>query len=162
MVVQDADYIMNIIKFIENKDGFTMDSSDYPRYVDSIRAYVPNNALQFMAAEWHYDHRDERCPHDSRINKICILEKELGDFRVNNIEIVLLGAYGNNLSLFYSDVYSYSIEKKKCAWPIDDYSHGDWVIDELLLSDDGLLTHEIIFTDAVINIKHKDVRYSIE
>lgn len=159
---QNVDYIMNIIKLIQNKDGFTMDSSNYPDYVNKIKASVPENALKFMAAEWHYDHRDERCPHDSRIKKLCILEKGLGDFRINNIKIDLLGAYDNNLSLFYSDIYSYSIEKKKCEWPINEYSHGDWIIDEVLLSDDGLLTHEIIFTDAVINIKFKDVKYLIK
>ncbi|KOC88151.1 hypothetical protein [Winslowiella iniecta] len=152
---------MKVIKITENNDGFTMDSSAYPDYVDSIKGSVPENALQYMMASWHYDHRDPKCLHDSRIEKLCILESNSGDFRVTDIKLLLQGAYGNRMCLSYSNVFSYSIEKKKCEWPVDDYSHGDWLIDEIILSDDGFLMHEIIFTDAVINIKHKDVQYDV-
>ncbi|AHK18883.1 hypothetical protein KD5_03270 [Yersinia pseudotuberculosis] len=152
---------MKVIKFIENNDGFTMDSSAYPDYVNSIKTHVPKNALQFMEASWHYDHRDPKCPHDAKIESLCIRERNFADFRVTDIDILLLGAYGNRMSLFYSEVYSYNIDKKKCEWPTDDYSHGDWLVDEISLSDDGLLIHKIILTDAVISIKSKDVKYNI-
>ncbi|WP_208599773.1 MULTISPECIES: hypothetical protein [Photorhabdus] len=159
--MRDVNDTMEIIKLIENKDGYTMDSSDYPDYVNSVSEFIPDEALQFMRASWHYDHSDKRCPHDSRIKNLSILEESLGDFRVNNIHISLLGAYENTIELFYSNVFTYSIEKKKCEWPDDDYSHGDWLIDEILLSSDNFLMHEIIFTDAIINIKCKNISYSI-
>ncbi|MGJ7564612.1 hypothetical protein ACSFBM_12215 [Variovorax sp. GB1R11] len=152
---------MKIIKFSETTDGYSMDSSAYPAYVQQVRSVVPRDALEFMSAAWHYDHRDERCPHDARLEQLLVREFEDGDFRANDIEIHLAGAYGKRITLHYSDVQSYAVEKTKSEWPAADCSHGDWLIDEVLLLEDGFLGHEIVFTNSVIKIKHKDVKYAV-
>ncbi|MET3496461.1 hypothetical protein [Variovorax boronicumulans] len=155
---------MKIIQFSETADGYAMDSSGYPAYVAQVMHRVPADALAFMSAPWHYAHRDERCPHDARLQKLVVLEfeeEDEGDARANGIEIHLVGAYGNRLLLTYSDVQSYSVEKTKSDWPAGDRSHGDWLIDEMLVLDDDLLSHEIVFTQAVIRIRHRDLQYTV-
>jgi hypothetical protein len=149
---------VKIIKFIQNKDGFTMDSSGYPSYVNNIKEALPGGALQFMIADWHYDHRDPRCPHDAKIDHIAVKETA-GQV---DVEILLNGPYEGKIRLNYSGVQCYTLEKRKCDWPIGVESHGDWMIDEMLLEDDGILIHEIAFSDALLKIKHKDFKYSFE
>ncbi|MFK4811138.1 hypothetical protein ACI3KW_13115 [Devosia sp. ZW T5_3] len=152
---------MKIIQFSQTDDGYAMDSADYPAYVAEVRHRVPADALAFMSAPWHYAHRDERCPHDARLQKLVVLEFEEGDARANGIEIHLAGAYGKRLLLTYSDVQSYAVEKTKSDWPAADRSHGDWLIDEILVLEDDFLSHEIVFTHAIIRIKHRDMKYVV-
>lgn len=152
---------MKIVQFSETADGYAMDSSGYPAYVAQVRYRVPADALAFMSAPWHYAHRDERCPHDARLQKLVVLEFEEGELRASRIEIHLAGAYGNRLLLSYSDVQSYSVEKTKSEWPAGDRSHGDWLVDEMLVLEDDFLSHEIVFTHAVIRIKHRDLKYTV-
>lgn len=152
---------MKIVQFSETADGYAMDSSGYSAYVAHVRHRVPADALAFVSAPWHYAHRDERCPHDARLQKLVVLEFEEGELRASRIEIHLAGAYGNRLLLSYSDVQSYSVEKTKSEWPAGDRSHGDWLVDEMLVLDDGFLSHEIVFTHAVIRIKHRDLKYAV-
>lgn len=59
----------------------------------------------------------------------------------------------------YAAYESYSVEKTKSDWPAGDRSRGDWLVDELLVLDDGFLSHEIVFTRAVIRIKHRDLKH---
>jgi len=108
-----------------------------------------------MLADWHYDHLDPRCPHDSKIEALTIKEKGWA----TDIEISLSGAYGGVISLSYSNVFSYSMKKRKADWPAEDFSHGDWIADEVTLEDDGFLIHEIVFINAIVKIKCKDLAY---
>ncbi len=152
---------LKIIQFAETDDGYAMDSTAYPAYVAAVRHRVPADALAFMSAPWHYAHGDERCPHDARLQKLAVLEFEDGDARANGIEVELVGAYGKKLLLTYTDVQSYAVEKTKSDWPAADRSHGDWLIDEMLVLEDGFLSHEIVFTHAIIRIKHRDLKYTV-
>ncbi|AGB73959.1 MULTISPECIES: hypothetical protein [Rhizobium] len=148
---------MKVIRFSETSDGYSIDSSAYPAYVREVSNLVPPDALEFMDAAWHYEHGDARC----RLEQLLIREFDDGDVRANNIEMHLAGAYGNRITLFYSDVQSYAAEKTKSEWPAGDRSHGDWLIDEMLVLEDGFLSHEIIFTNSVIKIKHRDLKYKV-
>ena len=152
---------MKIIKFSETSDGYSMDSSAYPAYVRQVSSLVPTDALEFMRAAWHYEHRDERCPHDARLEQLLVREFEDGDFRANDIEMQLAGAHGNRITLQYRDVQSYAVEKTKSDWPAGDRSHGDWLIDEMLVLEDGFLSHEIVFTNSVVKVKHRDLKYTV-
>ena len=149
---------MKVIKFIQNEDGFTMDSSKYPSYVESVKDILPKGALHFMSADWHYDHRDPRCLHDAKIN---YMEVKEADKRVS-IKISLSGSYGGKIRLDYINVQYYKLKKQKSDWPIGVESHGDLMIDEMLIEDDGFLIHEIIFSDALLKIKHEDFQFSFE
>ncbi|NTF51632.1 hypothetical protein [Rhizobium rhizogenes] len=152
---------MKIIRFSETSDGYSIDSSAYPAYVRGVRSLVPTDVLEFMDATWHYEHGDARCPHDARLEQLLIREFDDGDVRANDIEMHLAGAYGNRITLCYSDVQSYAADKTKSEWPAGDGSHGDWLIDEMLVLEDGFLSHEIVFTNSVIKIKHRDLKYKV-
>lgn len=57
---------------------------------------------------------------------------------------------------------SYSCKKTKTQWPSETSTHGDLLIDELLVNKNGTLTHELIFEDARIIIKFLDLTYRHE
>ncbi|WP_244849753.1 hypothetical protein [Caballeronia sp. SL2Y3] len=149
---------MKIIKLIENDDGFTMDSSAYSDYVNGIRELLSGDALQFMIADWHYDHLDPRCPHDARIDYLKVDEKD----GAIDIELLLNRAIEGSLRLKYGNVQWYVFDKQKTDWPVGTASHGDWMIDEMLLCEDGFLTHEIILSESSLKIKHKSFEYWLE
>jgi hypothetical protein len=61
------------------------------------------------------------------------------------IEVKLLGAFHDGyLHLFYERVHSYSFDgnkpEKGQVW------HGDWLVDEVSISANGFVSHEILFS----------------
>jgi hypothetical protein len=68
--------------------------------------------------------------------------------RALEIRIRLLGAYHDGyLNLVYSGVRSYSLETPaEFKWPPYGVGHGDWLYDEVRLSDNGHVLHEIEFS----------------
>jgi hypothetical protein len=122
--------------------------ADYNSYVQSVRRSLPSSAYDFASASRHYDYNDHRCPHDSWVESLVISEPSSGsrhEKREIAIAIRLLGAYhGGYLELSYPGVHSYSIS---CAIPgTPKIGHGDWLIDEIRLSDKNLALHEILFS----------------
>ncbi|MEG0635558.1 MAG: hypothetical protein RR517_23835 [Pseudomonas sp.] len=144
---------MKIVKLIENNDGYTLDSSMYSAYVESVKHLLPESILNFMQADWHYDPNDARCLHDARIQEILIQESPRGDFSSSNVTLTLKRADEKRIKLQYFEVSRYLFEKTKCEWPASEYSHGDLIIDEMLASENGLFTHEIKFTDATLTVQ---------
>ncbi|MBX7172137.1 MAG: hypothetical protein K1X72_14325 [Pyrinomonadaceae bacterium] len=124
-------------------ENFKKKWKEYFSYLDSIKEKLPNSANNFATADWHYNFNDSRCPHDAWIDDVIIHENAEGDrkqFRSIEIKIVLLGAYHNGkLEIIYKNVKGYSISK------IADNGdcHGDWMRDEIRLSENGLVLHEI-------------------
>jgi hypothetical protein len=120
----------------------------YHKYLESVRASLPASPYEFAAAPWHYDHNDHRCPHDSWVESVVIRENSSGSrHEIREIEIVvrLLGAYHDGyLELVYTGVVSYSFLAKRSTAP-DNKGHGDWLIDEIRLSEGNLVLHEIAF-----------------
>lgn len=152
---------MKIINFSRTRDGYSMDSRNYKNYVESVKNRLPKSACAFMSADWHYQHMDYRCPHDSRIINISIIEETSNNPASKcSLEINLIGGYGNEILIKYDSVFSYELIKNEIEWPAGDESHGDWLIDELILLDDGMLNHEIIFTNSTINIKSRNIEYT--
>jgi hypothetical protein len=67
--------------------------------------------------------------------------------REMRIAVRLLGAYHDgHLELSYSGVRSYSLSGKVQANP--KIGHGDWLADEVRLSDNDLVFHEILFSSG--------------
>ena len=120
---------------------------DYHSYLESIRSSLPHSAYEFAIASWHYDHSDHRCPHDSWVESFAIRETSSGNrnqLREIEISIRLLGAYHDgHLELSYQVVRSYALSAK--IKETAGIGHGDWVVDELRLSDNNLVLHEILF-----------------
>jgi hypothetical protein len=74
------------------------------------------------------------------------------------IAVRLLGAYHDGyLEILYPEVRSYSMTGASAA--ADNAGHGDWLIDEVRVSEQGLVLHEILFASG--NrwlIEAKDIR----
>ena len=123
----------------------------YREYLESIRGRLPAAAYAFAAAPWHYDFSDRRCPHDSWVESLIVSEPSSGDRRQHRaIEIAarLLGAYHDyHLLLTYKAVRGYLLQTPQDhAPPRPGAGHGDWLADEIRLSEAGLVLHEVEFS----------------
>ena len=119
------------------------------------------SAYEFAAAPWHYNYADHRCPHDSWVESVLIREPSSGSRKeVRDLEILvrLLGAYHDgHLELVYSGVRSYSLAGNK---PEAQIWHGDWLADEVSLSTNQFVHHEVLFGGgARWRIESKDIQY---
>jgi hypothetical protein len=123
--------------------------SDYYQYLESIKDKLPKNVIDFATASWHYDPNDHKCPHDAWVESLKIIELSSGERRRNrNIEIhlQLLGAYHDGfIDLIYKGVKGYALALREVVNPESNSWHGDWLADEIRLSDDGIVIHEVEF-----------------
>jgi hypothetical protein len=73
---------------------------------------------------------------------------ERSEERSIRITLELLGSYHDGRIRFsYPQVRSYSVmAPSEFEWPPRGVGHGDWLIDEVGLTDDGFVTHEILFS----------------
>ena len=134
--------------------------NEYKNYLDSIKERLPKSAREFALADWRLDFTDHKCPHDSWIEYCRIFEESSGErneIRVLHIETRLLGAYHDGfLDLSYKNVARYEL-KKSDSWD----SHGDWLYDEVRLSDNNLVLHEIEFAgDIIWLIECEDIEFN--
>jgi len=73
--------------------------ADYIRYrehLSNIAARLPENVRQFVMQDWYYDSRDHRCPYDSWLEELAVIEPATGErMERRSIEFRsrLLGAY---------------------------------------------------------------------
>jgi hypothetical protein len=127
-------------------------SRRYREYLQTIASRLPIAAREFALADWHYNHADHRCPHDSWLEDVNVWVAAMGDRREKRraqIRSRFLGAYHDGyLELVYSDVSSFCV----------DQGLGDWLYDEVRLSDEGSIIHEIEFAGGYWNIVAKDIR----
>jgi hypothetical protein len=126
----------------------------YFDYLESIKEKMPPDAHAFAIANWHYDHSDHRCPHDAWVDELSLLEPASGarsEIRHIDIRVSLLGAYHDGrLELQHKRVVSYCLTKEPglSSRGVRLLGHGDWLIDELRLSERGHVVHEIVFRNA--------------
>lgn len=127
-------------------------SRRYQAYLETIAPSLPLAAREFALAEWHYDHRDHRCPHDSWLEDVSVWVAAAGDRREKRraqIKSRFLGAYHDGyLELTYTNVSSFSVEQ----------GLGDWLYDEVRLSESGAILHEIEFAGGYWKIEAEDIR----
>ena len=118
----------------------------YREYVQSVKERLPRSAFEFATAAWHYDYSDHRCPHDSWVESLTIDEPARGgrlQDRSLRISTRLLGAFHDGyLLLGYADVQMYSLEGPKTR-----AGHGDWLVDEIRLSENGFILHEVLLNN---------------
>lgn len=123
--------------------AFKRKFDEYFSYLKSVKEKLPQEVFDFAMASWHYDFSDHRCPHDSWVEYLNIIELSSGERRRNReieIKVRLLGAYHDGyLDLIYKGVQTYALAKKDGTW------HGDWHRDEIRLSEEGLVLHEVDF-----------------
>lgn len=139
--------------------------SDYRVYLNSVRTKLPARVFEFATADWHYNFEDHRCPHDSWVESLSIMERSSGaraERRWIDIEVKLLGAYHDgHIYLAYEGVQSYSLTTPSdFVMPPLGVGHGDWLIDEVRLADSGLVVHEVAFSrGSRWSIECKDLLY---
>ncbi|MEA5669926.1 hypothetical protein VA602_01070 [Pseudomonas sp. MH2] len=154
---------MKIIKLTENHDGYTLDSSEYPAYVESVKHLLPENIYNFMSSAWHYNPSDSRCLHEARLKSIRFEEHDIDECYANTAQIILNGAYGDTLKLTYTKVSSYSVEKRPTGWPANQSTHGDLITDEMTIMDNtSKLRHELVFEDATVKIIFESFDFKID
>jgi len=126
----------------------------YQVYLESIRERLPHETSCFVTALWYYDTRHSQCPHDSWVEFLTISEMvEQDDIQARhvNIHVKLLGAYHDGyIDFFYKKVRHYDLKVPTNLHLMTKYrlGHGDWLIDEIRLSGDSLVIHEIAFSNG--------------
>jgi hypothetical protein len=124
---------------------------EYYDYLKSVRERMPRSAYEFATASWRYVPTDTRCLHDSWVDSLVIREPARGDrhqIRSLEIELRLFGwNHDGNTTLIYHEVYSYSLDTpfKLVSLPRD-AGHGDWLCDEVRLSQQDHVLHEVEFS----------------
>ena len=144
----------------------------FEEYFEYLRKpEIPEHVRAFAAAEWYYDPSDHRCPHDSWVQELAIAEVPSGngEGRVVTIRLSLLGAYHDGVTKFvYAKVRSYDLHTPaNCGFPNRaepvGIGHGDWLQDEIRVSDRGLLLHEVVFSrGSRWKIEAEDIRHTWE
>jgi hypothetical protein len=134
--------------------------NEYRDYLESISHKLPPSAKEFALADWRLNPTFHECPHDSWVEFVKINEISSGERRQNrhiNIDVRLLGAYHDGyLDLSYKNVAQYEL-KKSDSWD----SHGDWLYDEVRLSESGLVLHEIEFRNQTVwLIECEDIEFN--
>jgi aminoglycoside phosphotransferase family enzyme len=122
---------------------------NYRQYLQNIKHKLKPATQEFALAEWHYDGSDPRCLHDAWLESVTLQELPIRDDLQNRrqeIVIRLLGAYHDgHVELAYREVSSYTFDQPY-RWVKEgmvNRCHGDWLVDEVRLSDNGKIIHEI-------------------
>jgi hypothetical protein len=155
------------MKYIAIKGEFPneyLDVDSYRLYLESVKDRFPSNALEYASASWHYDYTDPRCVHDAQATSIGVLEQhepaEPGD-RCLDIRIRLSDAIGDRWIEFrYSRVSRYHLSFEVDTDAEHPRGHGAWLLDEVVLTEDGHVAHEIQLERGVWRIECEDLRYS--
>jgi hypothetical protein len=117
--------------------------SNYWAYLESVNDRFPRSAYEFASAPWHYDFSDHRSPHDGWVEELLIREPAAGERQEKrSLEIVvrLFAAYHDgHIELKYSGVQTYELTSTVSSVS----GHGDWLYDEIRLSNNGLVLHEV-------------------
>jgi len=138
----------------------------YRTYLQENRELFPGGAYEFASAEWHYNSNDPKCPHDSWVKCLSIVEEDQSEKekgRSIDIKVELLGAYHDGtIHLTYERVISYGLHRGSGSMRgPQTQGHGDWLIDEIRLAPESKgVIHEIKFwLDATWTIECSDIRY---
>jgi hypothetical protein len=106
------------------------------------RAIFPPSAYALATSDWYFNFNDHRSPHDSWLETMIMSEPASGERQQHRqvaLTIRLLGAYHDGyIELRYPRVFSYALNLFD-----GERGHWDWRYDELRLSDQGRLIHEI-------------------
>lgn len=152
-------FILNRDRPENSNDEFQNAWQAYRDYLQSVKERLPRSAYEFAAAEWHYNFEDHKAPHDGWLEELIVREPAFGDrkqHRSLEIFIRLFAAYHDGfIELTYKNVRSYSFGKPADSLP----NHRDWLYDEIRLSENGLVLHEIEWDSGDWLIECEDVFY---
>jgi len=132
--------------FILSTDGRDEDVleafNSYESYLRSHQVNFPPSAYALATSDWYFGNGDPRAPHDAWLESAEFKELPSGqrqEQRQLSLTVRLLGAYHDGfIELHYPRVFAYSFEMQHSGT-----GHYDWRYDELRLSENGHLLHEI-------------------
>jgi hypothetical protein len=114
----------------------------YREYLRQEEHRFPPGALALATSDWYLGAEDHRAPHDAWLLCAIFEEAEQGErrqMRRLSLRLTLLGAYHDlELELVYPEVFAYNFRGAAVV-----RGHGDWRYDELRVSPEGHLVHEI-------------------
>jgi hypothetical protein len=114
----------------------------YRDYLSQSRPRFPKSAYALAASDWWFDPRDHRSPHDGWLEGFQLTEHRAAAGASStrmDLSVTLLAAYHDGyIRLLYSQVSCYRLT---CSG--GQSGHRDWRYDELRVSDEGRLIHEI-------------------
>jgi hypothetical protein len=117
------------------------DFAPYFRYLET--APLPDHIRAFAADQAHYRMQDANSLHDSRLVSWTIR----GVDRAIQIEACLLGQmYDRHIHLIYKNVRSYRLDNPAEYELPPKSGHGDLLVHELTVADDGLFVHVLYFS----------------
>jgi hypothetical protein len=152
-------FILNSDRPENSIEEFQHGFKAYCDYLESIESQLPQSAYEFATAEWHYNFSDSKSPHDGWLEELIIREPAFGDRRQHRsleIFIRLFAAYHDGyIELTYRKVRSYTFNKFVASLP----NHRDWLYDEIRLSENNLVLHEIEWESGNWLIECEDVFY---
>jgi hypothetical protein len=113
---------------------------------------MPVSAYGFATADWHYDSSDRRSIRYGRLLKLDLVETSVNDEK-RKLEIaVFLAGYsgGDGICLRYYDVRAYGLScanETPVARRTGRTSHGQLLVDEMEMTDGGLVVHHILWNN---------------
>lgn len=121
----------------------------YRKYLLSIEEQLPPDVFQFATALWHYDPHDHRALHDSRFRRSELRVDEARSGHQLQFEIELVAPFEDGITtLLYEGVTSFSSSLPAQPELSVDVSLGDWLCDEIRLSDSKRVVHEFAFSSG--------------
>lgn len=152
------------MKYIYTGDDGATELDAYKRYIESVRDALPRGVHDFIFHEGRFDFYHKKCMHDSWIERIAIAESGAGDRREKRtleVEILALGSYHDGYHrLLYSGVRGYNFALADSMRGEAPIGHADWLVDEVVLLDSNLVSHEIQFSDSgLLKITFTDMVY---
>jgi hypothetical protein len=140
-------------------------SEAYRSYLKAVAAYLPEPTRKFALSDWYYSDLD-KCPHDSWVESLEIVERGSGERkekRDTDINLRLLAASHRGQIIFhYSTVSNYALSLE---WGRNHgrASHEDWLHDQITLAGSGEVEHEIVFSSgAVWKIRCNTISYGYQ
>jgi hypothetical protein len=126
----------------------------YRGYLESIAEFLPEKTREFALSSWYYEDF-HRCPHDAWLEKVEVFENSTGDrsqVRDIGVRVKLLSAsHAGYIQFQYQKVWAYDLNKRKIEHkPGIAPQHGDWLADEITLTSNGQVLHEIRFSSGIV------------
>lgn len=114
----------------------------YQEYLQSKKDVFAPSAHALATSDWYFNFKDHRCPHDAWLETLSLSELPSSNGRKRrslSLNVRLLGAYHDGyIELRYPQVFRYVLNVRN-----GERGHRDWRYDELRVSDQGHLIHEI-------------------
>ncbi len=150
---------------IYNKPG-QIDFPKYEKYVQSIRAKLPEHIYAFASNPDHFNLESPSSLHDAWLESLVVSEVATGErseMRKVEVKLTLLGPFHDRrIHLHYTGVARYSFEALP-GYGQKHTGHGDLFTHEIRLGKDGCFIHELLFEcNATFLVEFANMRHSEE